>query len=335
MNMYKSTETPKNSKNIAILFSGGLDSTYLLWKNLNNGNNVTPYYNEILNNTSKSRIEKQQMAKIIGTLRQQFGEKLQMPRYAAKAELYTSMFSSTLKFKQTPIWLLSTLYMDQEFDEIQIGYVANDDSIPYIKEIKESYNALGWMFLEGKHRPELTFPIYQMPKYEMLHELPLDLKELIFSCENPMIMDERELMNEDSLNFYRGTLMEFFEKDEEYRPLFLKHEPCGECDPCRKILTNYYGQYSQFQPIYKKLKMRETMSDFNDIMRNGSYDEKVREMYNELQTKYDYLTSFKNFTKNEYGGLEKADYKEVALLSDMIGYEMDKDYGKESESIEN
>jgi len=343
MNNYKSTETPKNNKNVAILFSGGLDSTYLLWKNLTNGNTVTPYYNEILNNTSKSRIEKQQMAKIIGALRQQFGEKLNFPRYAAKTELYLSKWSSSLKFRQTPIWLLSTLYMDQNFDEIQIGYVANDDSIPYIKEIKQTYNSLGWMLSTEKHRPELTFPLYQKPKFEMLDELPTYLKELIYSCECPLIMDEIDIMHEDSVKFYQGSLIEFFEKDNEDRYVYLNHEPCGDCDPCKKILSNYYDHYVRNQPIYQKLMMKQTMREFNNIMRDGSYNEKVREMYNELQTKHNFMTSFKDLSKDEYGGFEKAEHKEVALvdrgdmvieIDNIINNIINQKNGKESEAIE-
>ena len=315
MNVYKAVEKQKKTKNVAVLFSGGLDSTYLVWKNLKEGNRVTPYYNEVLNNTSKSRIEKQQMARIIGEFRREFGDRLDSPRYAAKTELFVNKWSNTLKFKQTPIWLFSTLYMDQDFDEIQIGYVANDDSIPYIKEIKETYAALSWMLHEGQHRPELTFPIYKMPKYEMLNQLPHILKSLIYSCEAPLIMDEMEQMNEDSLTFYRGSLIEFFEKDNEDRPVFLNHEPCGECDPCRKILMYHYDHYVSNQPIYQKLKMKQTMKEFNDIIHNASYNEKTRAMYDELQMKHKFFTSFKDFSDM---------YKEVALLTnEVIGRDVD------------
>ena len=48
------------SKKIAILFSGGLDSTYLMWKALKAGHDVYPIYIEVRNNEIKSLIEKQQ-----------------------------------------------------------------------------------------------------------------------------------------------------------------------------------------------------------------------------------------------------------------------------------
>lgn len=46
------------SKKVAILFSGGLDSTYLVWKNLKEGNVVLPIYVEIENNEVKTTMEK-------------------------------------------------------------------------------------------------------------------------------------------------------------------------------------------------------------------------------------------------------------------------------------
>jgi len=45
-------------KKVAVLFSGGLDSTYLVWKNLNEGNIVYPIYIEIENNITKTILEK-------------------------------------------------------------------------------------------------------------------------------------------------------------------------------------------------------------------------------------------------------------------------------------
>jgi 7-cyano-7-deazaguanine synthase in queuosine biosynthesis len=45
-------------KKVAVLFSGGLDSTYLIWKNLKDGNQVFPIYVEIQNNETKTILEK-------------------------------------------------------------------------------------------------------------------------------------------------------------------------------------------------------------------------------------------------------------------------------------
>ena len=47
----------KEPKKVALLFSGGLDSTYLMYKNLEEGNIVYPYYIEVKNNEKKTELE--------------------------------------------------------------------------------------------------------------------------------------------------------------------------------------------------------------------------------------------------------------------------------------
>lgn len=41
-------------KKVGVLFSGGIDSTYLIWKNLKEGNYVIPFYVEIINNEKQT-----------------------------------------------------------------------------------------------------------------------------------------------------------------------------------------------------------------------------------------------------------------------------------------
>lgn len=329
--MRKST---KKTKNVAILFSGGLDSTYLAYKNLKDGNRVTPYYIEILNNINKSKIEKQQMAKIAGALRQEFGDLMEYPRYASKNELWLNHWDSSLKFKQTPIWILSTLYMDQHFDEIQIGYVANDDSIPYITQIKETYKSLGWLLNEGKHRPALTFPLFQTPKYEMIDALPHNLKSLIFSCEDPMINDDHEVMNEDTHTFYRGNLMEFFQKDNEDRPIFLNHEPCGHCDPCKKILSSehLYNHYQSNQSVFKKIKIKSVIENYDQLMKDVRYNEETKTMFNDINRVRQYYNTvdYKEPVSEAW-----SDFKDVALLDKNDNVELTiNENGAESREVE-
>ena len=52
------------SKKVAVFFSGGLDSTYLVWKNLSDGNTVLPVYVEIENNEVKTILEKNRMESV-------------------------------------------------------------------------------------------------------------------------------------------------------------------------------------------------------------------------------------------------------------------------------
>jgi len=62
-------------KKILIPFSGGLDSTYLVYKNLKEGNFVIPVYIEIIDAVqNKIIIEKQQAKKIAKKLKKRFNK---------------------------------------------------------------------------------------------------------------------------------------------------------------------------------------------------------------------------------------------------------------------
>jgi len=64
------------NKNVLIPFSGGLDSTYLLYKNLKKYNIVTTLYIQLLNNSYKTTIELAHRKYILEYLNKEFSEDL-------------------------------------------------------------------------------------------------------------------------------------------------------------------------------------------------------------------------------------------------------------------
>lgn len=217
-------------KRIGVLFSGGLDSTYLIRKNLEDGNVVTPYYIEIENNSNKIKLEKDRIEKIINLFKKDYGDLIRDVQYSVN--IYVKVFENTLIFKQIPIWILGLLYSNNKFlDEFQIGYVMNDDAISYIKDIKKiyySYNSI----LE-KVIP-LKFPLIKYKKEMLLNELPQKYFDLTVTCEEPYI-------------------------DDEYENGLLKYRPCGKCEACNRIL---YERNDKFlSDKYKDIKTKELLSE--------------------------------------------------------------------------
>src|SRR5258706_4867360 len=153
--MTTSDEEPK--KRVAILFSSGLDSTYLIWKNLENGNEVLPIYIEIKNNENKTKIEKQNVTMLCEMFREKYGDK-KIQHTCFISEVLITNNNLDLLFTQLPIWIFSLVYLPMHrIDEIQIGYVMNDDAISYINEIKKFYKAHSW--LHEIKQPKLVFPL--------------------------------------------------------------------------------------------------------------------------------------------------------------------------------
>ena len=109
-----------------ILFSGGLDSTYLMWKNLKDGNRVHPVYLEIGNNTNKVTVEKQQIKLLAAEFEKEFDKHLRI-EYPTMFEL--NGFNYNVSFTQPLIWSLCMAFaVERGIDEIQMGYVMGDDA---------------------------------------------------------------------------------------------------------------------------------------------------------------------------------------------------------------
>jgi len=210
----------KTPKNILISFSGGLDSTFLVYDNLKKGNSVTGLYTTIENNRNKVIVEKNQIKKIEELFNKEFPGMFHLHMGIS----YDVPYPGDLTFHQITLWLVSLLYHNSSYDEIQIGAVMNDDMISYIDDIKKMWNS--FKFLNEK-LPPLTFPLVKTSKYHISRDLPRKYKDLVAYCENPTILKEVDENN---------TELEF--------------ENCEWCHSCKryKFDSDYLGiEYGQIR----------------------------------------------------------------------------------------
>ena len=227
------------SKKVAVLFSSGLDSTYLVWKNLKEGNVVTPVYFEINNNENKTIMEKNRIELLIKEFNNdtELKSKINDIKYAINVGV--QVYNDKLFFKQIPIWLLGLVYIQGlDVDEIQIGYVCNDDAIPYLNDIKKIYKT--YQSISEKLLP-LNFPLIKYKKWQIIRELPSQYKKLIFTCENPRI---DESTKEDTI---------------------IQYTPCCNCVPCKSIISSNYYETGEFPEIYKENMIRDKIHEVNKL----------------------------------------------------------------------
>jgi hypothetical protein len=284
------------SKKIVILFSGGLDSTYLVWKNLKEGNIVTPVYIEIKNNANKVLLEKNRIKLIHDELDKEFNQSdfvtsnLKPIEYLMDVNLGNTWYSDPLIFKQIPIWIFGLLFIQGiDADEIQIGYVGNDDAVSYIDDIINIYQSY-----ESICNPmiPLKFPLVKHFKSEIMHDLPQQYRDLVVSCENPNIIEK----NKQSIKS-----IEFSDND------FLEYEPCCECASCKKIISTDYYYLNYYPDNYKKNMLNNHIRqvwnsgykvyDDNGNIIYGLNPEPVKEKNNPIQLTLDF---------NEIGDVCKA-----------------------------
>ena len=216
------------NKRVGVLFSGGLDSTYLVWKNLKEGNTVVPLYVEIQNNGAKPKLEKNRIELLREMFNEEFDNRVEKVRYSLTVDI--DMANDGIHLLQVPIWLMGMIYGQGKFDELQAGYVANDDAISYLSDIKKIYNSYHTMVDD---LVPLKFPLMKIQKWRIVQDLPEDYRNLTVTCEAPRIVG-----NEDAV--------------------ILDYEPCGRCVACEKIL-NYNNFGGGLSDKYRELKFQEAL----------------------------------------------------------------------------
>ncbi|MFW6246999.1 MAG: hypothetical protein ACOC22_02390 [bacterium] len=243
------------SKKVGVLFSSGLDSTYLVYKNLKKGNTVYPIYIEIENNANKVKLEKNRIELLYKEFAKEFPDKIRYINYVMKTNVGAS--EDSIYLKQVPVWIMGLLFSQGiGVDEIQIGYVCGDDSASYANDMKDIYYSYEKI---SKKLIPIKFPLLKTKKWEIIRELPEKYHKYIYSCEYPNIVDGSE-------------------KDE-----LIKYNACCDCTACKTIIISDYYETGNFPEEYQKGLKRF----FNNKVRKLGF-KMVDEITNEQYDPYDY-----------------------------------------------
>ena len=148
-------------KRILILFSGGIDSTYLMYKALLEGNDVLFINNTIENNTKQTAKEGEAIVQIVEWLKQHFPfQQIEPCNYRMKFCIEGFWMHGRV-FGQLFMWLCSLgivlQSVDKEVDEIHYGLIARDDALSYVDDIKTSFDALMMTKETEKFKGKLNF----------------------------------------------------------------------------------------------------------------------------------------------------------------------------------
>jgi hypothetical protein len=230
------------NKSVGVLFSGGLDSTYLIWKNLTEGNDVYPIYFEIENNDRKVRLEKNRIELLYKKFSEEFGSKIHKINYTLKISVENTRYSG-LQLHQLPIWVIGLQWLQNlDVSEFQFGYIMNDDAISYIDDIKNIHNSFSGLQDNVK---TLNFPLIKEKKILIAQALPTKYFDLIVSCESPNIINDES---------------EIFE-----------YQPCCVCPACKRLISEYYDLISD-KTIYEDSLKYKRLYDVEQYSKDGIID---------------------------------------------------------------
>lgn len=213
-----------------VLWSGGLDSTFLIWHLLKLGHAVDAYYVKILNNPLKTKCEEKAIDSIVPLFTNQFFNKFTF--------MQRELFSITLNYSasrpesscpQLLTWIYAipmminnsasknNTYYDTDPKCIAaLGYVKNDCALSYLDDIRNCLNAMTGITFYDMNKIE--FPIIKWSKDDIITALLQDDfgKHLIlktWTCEMP---------------WKQETDIDLFGVKTE------KIVECGDCDPCKR-----------------------------------------------------------------------------------------------------
>lgn len=165
---------------INILFSGGLDSTYMLHKALKeNYKYIQLHYLTIENNHNKVQYEIKQAEQIVQKFKDLHPYVLISFHTRARFSLPAN---GNVHFPQIPVWITGLLYSIDNNADVWIGYCMGDQAISHLEDIKKvwrSYSSL------QESKSKLVFPLSKIPKEVMMRELPNNIFQLTYFCENP------------------------------------------------------------------------------------------------------------------------------------------------------
>ena len=162
-----------------VLWSGGTDSTYLIYKRLKNGEKVDAAYVNLLNNDTKVVRELKAIKALKKIFDRDFPE--QFIYHGVIFECDVKQPGGLLVFRQMGIWIQAIISCCSEFHEVSIGYSMGDDAISYLKDIKKTYKS--YKKFQNNEFPKLTFPLKKISKSEIFDYLPTEIVKLITTCE--------------------------------------------------------------------------------------------------------------------------------------------------------
>jgi len=173
-------------KTILVSWSGGLDSTYLIYDYLKKGHIVKAFYTKLINNDNKVAFELDAIKKLSQQFTAEFGDMFIFYKESSEFMIATPSGKNDIVLSQPPIWLLSLLFiLNKGIDEVAIGYVMNDCAISFLQDIQRVYKAYQPFF--RNKLPKLIFPLTKLTKDSLYEQLPKNYYENTVTCEQPLI----------------------------------------------------------------------------------------------------------------------------------------------------
>lgn len=215
-----------DKKIVIVLYSAGLDSTYLLLKELDKGNYVIPVTN-LLNSDDLDFISHYIIQLNIHHL---YRTNLNRLIYSVDSQVrnHSSFSYYQQAYNIMSIFVLGYDYL-QYVDEVQIGFTLKDEVVSYIPELRTLFNT-SLKLMPDKETPlkiKLVFPLSRMSKPMVAEKLEKLQKKnntnlRILSCERSFT----RIKNDD-------------------KEAVMAIRCCGTCNSCQRNISERLEKYNK------------------------------------------------------------------------------------------
>lgn len=239
-----------NKKIPLILFSGGLDSTYLLQQQLEI-TDVDVLYVDGHQSPHKAEVEKKHRQQILKYL--QMNSKFQVKRqYEVDIKMFTlGRYREEWKFQQPHQWIMGALQTidHTRHSELMIAYVTGDQINYHCGDIMQAWNSL--QYFSKREAVPVSFPLIYLRKTEILAEINPAAFAWHWVCELPRLKSDTP---DPEMGPWIPPKRKRWDKHD--------YEPCGKCTACQTSLTlqegwkivNHYPDYTLREEMTRRAR---------------------------------------------------------------------------------
>ncbi len=165
--------TAKN-KRVFVLWSGGVDSTYLIHHLLEQGYYVDAGYIKIIENKAQTDRELAAIDRLLPLIDDSNF------KYLGILNELKIVNSGNVILNQIPMFL-TALYHLGPYDEFATGFIMNDDTVSWIPDIISCYKGFKGLV---RNLPTMTFPLIKLKKMDLWRRLPENIRNNVVWCED-------------------------------------------------------------------------------------------------------------------------------------------------------
>lgn len=206
-----------------VMFSGGIDSTYCLYKLLNEGFNVHAHFINLHQSSIRYVMEQKAVISIIGWFNNN-GYNIHFTQSIIKFNKRIPNIA-VLGYVGIHVYLdhYDFISKTEKNFKLDLVYGSEKDTYGFSREDKKVQQIIFNSYFDYRkgRKPKLFSPILDVWKADMFKELPGDLIELTWTCRNPKKSGSRYIQ-------------------------------CGECRPCKRNIRQKKGENFAIQPTYRK-----------------------------------------------------------------------------------